>query len=268
MIKPFVFSDFGAHLVNLERATSALELVLKPVAADPQFHQTIIRQAIPNMLIAVRGLVRDCDAGDLPLCHPVVSQIADLMSRLEDFDPGSEGPAVAENARLTRQAILNDLGQHLFFCVEGVTATQFDDAEPWGADVARCYPPANRDITAANRCFALREWTASIFHCMRVLEHGLAQIASRFDVTFKTESWHRVISDVEGAIATLREKRPLTEQDHKDITHYSEAAKEFRYFKDAWRNHVSHGRDWYDDRDARKVYDHVRDFMQQLAKPF
>jgi hypothetical protein len=264
LIKPFVFSKFGAHLVNLERATAAMELALKPVATDAAFHQSILRGAIPNMTAAVEGLVADCLDGELPISQPVSLQIVDLLDRLRDCQE-YEWPAVAENARLTRQVILNDLGQHLFFCIEGTEARGFGRPEPWGALVNERYSAASKDIEAAHRCLALREWTASVFHCMRVLEHGLRPMATRFDVSFATDSWHAVIQGIENGIDGLRNKKGLTEADRKDITFYSDAAMQFRYFKDAWRNHVSHARTHYDDKDAPRIHDHVRDFMQHLA---
>jgi hypothetical protein len=44
-----------------------------------------------------------------------------------------------------------------------------------------------------------------------------------------------------------------------------QAAKDFFYFKDGWRNYVSHGGDPYDEHQARSVLDHVRSFMSHLA---
>jgi hypothetical protein len=76
-----------------------------------------------------------------------------------------------------------------------------------------------------------------------------------------------VIKGIEDGITDLRNKRGLTDQDRKEITYYSDAASQFRHFKDAWRNHVSHGREHYDQRDAEKVLTNVREFMQHLAKP-
>jgi hypothetical protein len=49
---------------------------------------------------------------------------------------------------------------------------------------------------------------------------------------------------------------------------YSEAAKEFYYFKDSWRNYVSHGGDPYDEHQALGTLEHVRGFMNHLAFRF
>jgi hypothetical protein len=82
---------------------------------------------------------------------------------------------------------------------------------------------------------------------------------------FQTDSWHKVLKGIEEALAGLRNKPGLTDKDRAEITHYSEAATQFRHFKDAWRNHVSHARASYDEREAWSVLVHVRKFMQHLA---
>jgi len=46
---------------------------------------------------------------------------------------------------------------------------------------------------------------------------------------------------------------------------YSEIACEFMFFKDAWRNHVMHGRSEYDEERAQNIYNHVGAFMKHLA---
>ena len=46
---------------------------------------------------------------------------------------------------------------------------------------------------------------------------------------------------------------------------YSGAAKDFRYFKDAWRNHAMHFREHYEASEAKIILDHVKSFMIHLA---
>jgi len=137
----------------------------------------------------------------------------------------------------------------------------------WGDATLGAFPEATRDMGAAMRCSALNEWTACVFHLMRVLELGLRTMATRFAVPFEVDSWHKVIKGIEDGIGELRNKQGLTVKDRAEITYYSDAASQFRHFKDAWRNHVSHSREHYDGRDAAKVLAHVVEFMQHLAMP-
>jgi hypothetical protein len=73
-----------------------------------------------------------------------------------------------------------------------------------------------------------------------------------------------IIDDIEDEIED-RQKKLKAKKPSDFLTFLSEAAKEFRYFKDAWRNHSAHGRAAYDENDARKVLIHVRDFMEHIS---
>jgi hypothetical protein len=59
---------------------------------------------------------------------------------------------------------------------------------------------------------------------------------------------------------------PKGESRNRRLQFLSEAAKEFQYFKDGWRNYVSHGRGEYDDHLAQSVMQHVRQFMTILSR--
>ena len=163
--------------------------------------------------------------------------------------------------------VQSELESNVFLVVHPSRRQLFEQAAPqFGVEVETQFPQSSKDIAAAGRCYALEEWTACVFHSMRVLEHGLRAMATRFDVPCGVDSWHKIISGIEDGLTRLRNKHGLTDQDRNEITHYSDAAAQFRYFKDAWRNHVSHSGEFYDERDAEKVFRHVREFMQQLAR--
>jgi hypothetical protein len=102
-------------------------------------------------------------------------------------------------------------------------------------------------------------------------------LADALTVPRSQKAWASLIEDIEKAIGVFSASRAKTpkgtrpptpaaaRKQAKLATFYSEAAKEFTYFKDAWRNHVAHGRAQYGEHDAAKVMSHVRDFMTLLA---
>ena len=47
---------------------------------------------------------------------------------------------------------------------------------------------------------------------------------------------------------------------------YSEAAEQFTFVKDAWRNHVAHSRETYDLEQALSIMRHTGEFMNDLVK--
>jgi HEPN domain-containing protein len=145
----------------------------------------------------------------------------------------------------------------------------FNQNALFGSEVNDKFKNAVYDIKEAGNCYAHGTYTACVFHLMRVLEIALHKLATDLGVTFpatlELENWQNIIEKIESEI-TAREKRlPKGTAKSEEMQHYSEAAKEFRYFKNAWRNHVSHSRVDYEIHDATKIMEHVRDFMQHLA---
>jgi len=130
------------------------------------------------------------------------------------------------------------------------------------------YPSARPDITEACRCFAVGRYTACVFHCMAILQGGLYALASDAGVTLKypveLAEWSEIIGAIENIIPPLA-NQPRTSARDERMTFLSECAVQFRYFKDAWRNHVAHMRESYDRDQAHSILLHVRDFMEKLS---
>jgi hypothetical protein len=66
--------------------------------------------------------------------------------------------------------------------------------------------------------------------------------------------------------APLRKTLPKGAERNERLQFLSEAAKEFFYFKDGWRNYVTHRRADYDEHQALGTLEHVRAFMNHLSK--
>jgi len=76
---------------------------------------------------------------------------------------------------------------------------------------------------------------------------------------------HNIIDQIEKEIRTLQQA-PKTSSRDAELKFCSEAALQFRYFKDAWRNHVSHAKETYESFEAESILTHVREFMQRMAE--
>jgi hypothetical protein len=198
---------------------------------------------------------------------PMPASIAVLVGGIKSAIEGKGHPIrLSALFEALHGSIIAELNASVYLMIPASERELYEQkTAPFGDDVATVFPDANRDIAAAGRCLVVDEWTAAVFHLMRVLEHGLRKLATRFNVTFATDSWHKVIKGIEDGITTLRNKPGLTDADRDDITRCSEMAAEFRHFKDAWRNHVSHSRATYDEREATLIYEHVKSFMQHMA---
>jgi hypothetical protein len=143
----------------------------------------------------------------------------------------------------------------------------------------RAFPSTEDDIKGAVDCYALDHPRGSIYHCMMVLERGLPALAKRLKVQIRTnrDSWGPIIENIKKEIDNRqrllahppRGSPPPTSRAAKTeralLEKCSDAAMEFRYFADVWRNHIAHGRGAYDENDAKKVLDHVRSYMDIIA---
>ncbi len=121
------------------------------------------------------------------------------------------------------------------------------------------------DCDAATDCYALGNNIGCVFHCMRILEIGLKTLATDVKLIFDVQQWHTIIDQIESRITAERKTLPKGAQRNARLQFFSEAAKEFFYFKDGWRNYVSHNRADYDEHQAKGVLEHVRAFMNHLA---
>lgn len=130
------------------------------------------------------------------------------------------------------------------------------------------YPSTRPDVEEACRCYALGRYTASVYHSMAILQAGLYALADDVGVMLRypveLAEWGEVLSAIERKIEPMRNLPRSAARDER-VTFLSECAVQFRYFKDAWRNHIAHMRGSYDRDQAHSILLHVRDFMEKLS---
>ena len=194
--------------------------------------------------------------GQISSIEPLISQQADVRSL---------NTAII----ILKQSILDELTSSWFLRIEEDKRQYYEQKLPlFGQEVDKVFYTANPDISASGRCLALGEWTACVFHLMRVLERGLRELAKQLHLEEKkldNENWKTIIDRIECKIHELRNVE-RKDKDHIAIQFYSEVATSFIHYKDAWRNHVSHSRASYDERQAVVIYNNIKAFMQSLAK--
>jgi len=149
-----------------------------------------------------------------------------------------------------------------------------------GLEVHNAFPGARNDVKAAGNCYSCGNYTACVFHLTRVLERGLfvlAQDQNLFGMTYPQisptvtntvlETWERLIQKIEIPIKSLQQVAPPggAAQRRIGLDLYSGAAIHFKYFKDHWRNPISHSRANYDQPQAKSTMDKVTEFMRYLV---
>jgi hypothetical protein len=164
-----------------------------------------------------------------------------------------------------REAVEDDLRTHVFLPISPAMAAYCDPANLFGEGVPASFPSAMSDIVDAGNCLAVGLSTACVFHLMRGLERGLRALTAEFGLPYTTEAWGRVIEKIEAAITELQKPENKHAPNRQKLQFYCECAVEFRYFKEAWRNHAVHERINYSDKEAMIILEHVRNFMRRLS---
>lgn len=169
------------------------------------------------------------------------------------------------------QSFLVEMKGYLFFMMTANDRRLYEDPIGWFEDgkmVLKRFVRAKADIISAGQCCALGQWTATVFHAMRVAEHGLKRMARNTKIRIPdidSKEWATLIGKLEDHIAEMRKRPQRTSRLARRIERYSEAAVQFRHFKDAWRKHVAHARKDYIESEARTVLNGVKYFMRALS---
>jgi HEPN domain-containing protein len=179
-----------------------------------------------------------------------------IMATLSEVNGGH----VQAQFDMLLNAVRFDLQRELFLSMPATQASRFELKEPFGPDVAKNFPSATFDSQEAGNCFACGRYTASVYHSMRVLEYGLNGFLQEFpSLRPRTPNWGDILFEIEKAVTNLPRSNPKKDQ-------YLGLVTDFKIFKDAWRNDVSHIGSQYLEDDADSIYRHVGRFMKGLAK--
>lgn len=259
----FYAATFTAVMVNLERVESAFTRIVD--GDDIPFPREDGRTTEEELKFHLHEVFQEC--AKLPMSPTLMRQIARCRDLLNVNDVVTGGMSMARVQEI-KHNIVSELSEFVFLAVPSTRrALYLQSSPPFGEGVAEQFPEQVKDMAAAARCLALDEWTAAVFHLMRVLEGGIHELASWLNVPLSkgySEQWKNALDQIEKAIRDI-EQLPASAKKTSDLTFYSGVVTQFRWFKDAWRNHVSHARTYYDEREALTVWTNVQPFMKQLA---
>jgi hypothetical protein len=214
-----------------------------------------------------RKKIRDClqelrDDAEKSRLSAIASQADVVLKKwtTDDVDPMIVRAIISQFIGTAQ----TELAKHMYFRIAD-TERAFYESVRMEESAAIAFPSSVRDIREAGKCFALDRTTACVLHLMRALECPLQALVRVLDFTPSNPNWETVINECEREIRKIGQlkARPTWKEDE---SFYSEAALNFRYFKNAWRNHAMHGRDTYDKGDAYEIFTHVVGFMEHLSK--
>lgn len=235
--------------------------------------QKQINEKLRAYIKALEGLIAQSKNMSLPL--PLKRRMKRLMEYAEGDESWGEQVIVLKDRGSELLAdIANELEAQSFYAIPEDRRNFYSEPIAWfGASVIDRYPKSERDMRDACQCYAFAQWTASVFHGMRILELGLRDLAKKMHLTglprrLDESQWGDILVTMRNEIKARRnpQGQALTSGERKKLDWYDEMAANFSHFNAAWRSHVSHSRADYDAQDALLVLNHVKGFLQALAK--
>jgi HEPN domain-containing protein len=162
---------------------------------------------------------------------------------------------------------MTDIEKTVFLYIPEHLAKYYEIVFP--SIVTTAFPLASKELVWAGNALAVGAYTACVFHSMRAAEIGVRVLGNELGVEFPDKplelaEWQNILDKSDSIIGEMKKMRRGTDKDEK-LNFYSQAAVQFRYFKDAWRVRVAHARESYEERDAIKVFTHTHEFFETLA---
>jgi len=272
------------HRANLFYAAShflcRLRLDIDQAIADPARGLA----ALPDLMEANR--VRHLEKRLRAVCDDEVEyeRVLERISYLNGQEPGLQplvgGPFTLGDLKhhlgeLTNE-IMRSLGSARFMMIPSYDAAYYDNPDLFGPIVAQRFPNANKEITEAGSFYATGRYTACVFQLMRAVELGARRMVRKLkvqkhliknghSVPVELCDWGMLIAALDKGVVALNFGTGTSKRRKETFEFYNQAVGQFRNFKDAWRNHVSHTRESYDQHKAMSVMENTRQFMQHLA---
>jgi len=101
-----------------------------------------------------------------------------------------------ENIKALRSMIQKELEEQLFMFIPKDDAEWYNKDDIFGMPVSKSFHSAKNDIKESCNCYSTGHYTASVFHLMRVLEHGLGALAKNVGLKFYRQSWGGIIKKI------------------------------------------------------------------------
>jgi hypothetical protein len=188
-----------------------------------------------------------------------------LLRQIIDGLPNTTFIRLHENIKQSREMIIGELKEVLLIFIPRDKSIWLKKEHVVVEQFSQSFHSALDDLKESLFCYVAGRYTAAVFHSMRILEYGLKALAKDIDITFDIQQWYNIINEIEAKIKEISKTMPKGDAKNERLQFLSEAAKEFTYFKDGWRNYVSHNRSKYDGPQALSAINHVKAFMVHLS---
>lgn len=218
-----------------------------------------------NGLLIGRLLGEFSELGMLDL----VSHIGGIETRLSETYLSS---SLHVELRSLREAVDLWITKCVFLLLDEGKDSYYQKPALFGKSVNQVFPDAAKDIQEAGNCYATGNYTAAVFHLMRVVGVGLRALAQhqkiKDTVPLELQEWKTLIDGIDKTVKETVERWPKSQEKDETLRFFADAIGEIRGYKDELRNPLSHRTVHYNETDAKAALDRVQNFMRRLVKYF
>lgn len=244
------------------------DMAAREVVAPDILRMHVPRLSIDQMEISVAIFKQIAAEAQLPVFQSAVSEFEIVWERTKFSEIGdavldqSQAKSISNAITFLMKTLNSELQSRFIFIMNPSEIAYFNPSFPlFGQAVEDSFPSASEEIAEAGRCRASRRWTGCVIHLMRALEPALLALQKDVGVEVPKEQWQQIIDQIESKIRTINKKSHSSE----DEQWYAEAATQFYFIKNAWRNYAAHGKDRYNEERAISIWNSTMSLMQQLA---
>ena len=133
-----------------------------------------------------------------------------------------------------------------------------------GENIIIVFPDMEYDLVHAGRCYAIEEYTASVFHLMRVMELAVKELGNKLGVDLiQYQLWNDILlqcnAKLNGKFKTKAEKQSAENIAYRSIVSHLDNVRQ------AWRNEVMHPAAYYEKWQADGVISTVKSFLVEFT---
>lgn len=257
MLKFFYAGDFAHDLLETSRLRGEIEDALRagtPTASATEAFRARAKQRLPFLL-------KHLNACGFKSGEESLQQTVNDLPNLSASD-------LARDLKHFLNHMEKALAERVYIWVAPERKDWCNLEQGFGPEVARAFPSAASDIAEAGNCYGAGLYTAAVYHSICALEPALKALAKHLKVKWHPASmtWGTALRMTEEKIHQVISPKAKTKADLARRDFLAQAAKEFRYFKEAWRDNTMHARlKDADQGEALRVLEHAKSFMEHLA---
>jgi hypothetical protein len=251
---------FNVHeLYMLAVFLSAVDAIVDSLEGKDEKISEAVKQTLLEKLGRMEKL---CDDIGLELASTQIERVRTVVTQ-----PDVKFPALLHPLRDLEGRVHDELRLNLFMAIPRDRADYYDKPILFGQAVADKFPDATYDIGEAGSSYATDRYTACVMHLMRSLEVALDAIGLGVGlpdaVIEARNSWESLLKKVRKQIEANDASGDPAWQPKRQF--FVDAEAHLYAVKNAWRNPSMHLEKKYDDKEALRIYNAVKDFMEHLA---